>query len=75
MDKLWEKQGETYQIWQNDPRTLEMKQLALVFKLPQMLERLTNIRQELHRQATLRQAGLRQSQQQQQRDRGQGLSL
>lgn len=71
----WNHQAKVYQAWQNDPRTTEMKGIALVFKLPQMLSRLTNIRQELHRQARERLAGLRQIKQQQQRDHNQGLSL
>lgn len=65
--KEWVQQGEAYQAWEKDPRTNEMRSLALVFKQPQMQQRLMHIQQQLQLQAALRQN------QQLKRDRG--LSL
>ena len=70
--KEWSKQSETYQKWEQSPRTIEMRSLSFVLKIPQMQQRLTNIKQEQKRLEQERQADLRQSQQQEHR---RGLSL
>lgn len=65
--KEWAQQGEAYQAWEKDPRTNEMRSLALVFKQPQIQQRLIHIQQQLQQQVALRQN--------QQQQRGRGLSL
>ena len=73
--KAWSKQSETYQKWDHSPRTIEMRSLGFVLNLPQMQERLANIKQEQKRLEQERQAQLKQSKQQQRRLNNQGLSL
>jgi hypothetical protein len=50
----WAKLEQEYQTWSNNPKTAQMQEIASVLKLPQMQERLTQIRQELQQQAELR---------------------
>ncbi|ARV59047.1 hypothetical protein BZZ01_10725 [Nostocales cyanobacterium HT-58-2] len=51
----WEKQALIHDSWETEPRTIEMKNIALVLQLPQMQQRLTTIKQEQERQQQLRQ--------------------
>ena len=44
--KEWSKQVEAYQIWERDPYTIEMRAIAIVFKLLQIQERLIYIQQQ-----------------------------
>ncbi len=51
----WAKLEQEYRIWSSNPQTAQMREIASVLKLPQMQERLTQIRQELlQQQAELR---------------------
>jgi len=50
----WAKLEQESQTWLSNPKTAQMQETASVLKLPQMQERLTQIRQELQQQAELR---------------------
>jgi len=67
----WEKQAEVYHTWQNAAPTLKMRELAETLKLPNMQERLNNIRQFQLSQAQERQTVLNSSQQEPQQNKQQ----
>jgi len=64
----WQRIESEHRQWSSSPQTTQMRQIASVLKLPQMQSRLSDIQQELQRQAEVR----RDSLQGQQRLKGRG---
>lgn len=62
--QVWTKQTETYQAWVSAPQTKQMYQVAEALKLPQIQQRINQIQNKLQ-----------QTQQNQRRERGRGMSL
>ncbi len=62
--QVWTKQTEIYQAWVSAPQTKQMYQVAEALKLPQIQQRINQIQNKLQ-----------QTQQNQRRERGRGMSL
>ncbi len=66
--KQWKNQGEVHRAWENAAPTVKMRELAETLKLPNMQERLNNIRQRQLSQAQEHQTSLNSNQQEQQQN-------